>query len=68
MYVCICHQITEEQLIEANKKSSGNKDALAKLGVGDSCGICLIDALKKLSDSNTEQPHSTKVSKTNFSK
>lgn len=68
MYICICNGITEEQLKSAAKTSHSHKDVLKKLGVGDSCGICLIDALEKIapeselksSDSVTIAPVSSK--------
>lgn len=47
MYVCICKGITEEDL--KHLSAQGNKtEMLKKLGVGDSCGVCLIDAIDKL--------------------
>ena len=50
MYVCICHAITEEKLKEAMKESSmvNSRDVLKRLGVGDSCGVCLIEAMNKI--------------------
>lgn len=49
MYICICKGITEEQLEKAIKPDSKPTDILKDLGVGDSCGICLIDAIEKMS-------------------
>lgn len=48
MYVCVCKGITEEELKSLAQTGSAPKDILKKLGVGDSCGICLIDALENL--------------------
>lgn len=49
MYACICHKITEQDLEETLKASNGNtKEALKKLKLGASCGICLVDALEKV--------------------
>jgi bacterioferritin-associated ferredoxin len=48
MYICICNGITEDQLKKVAAKGYQGKEALAKLGVGDSCGICVLDALKNL--------------------
>lgn len=49
MYACICHKITEQELEETLQKSKGNvNDALKKLNLGASCGICLVDALEKV--------------------
>lgn len=50
MYVCVCHAITEEKLekavMEAGKGNS--KEVLRRLGIGGSCGVCLIDAIGKM--------------------
>lgn len=56
MYICICNSITEEQVKQAASSSANAQEALKKLGVGSSCGICLIDALKNLGVSS----HSSK--------
>lgn len=48
MYVCICHQVTEEELKKTAEASSNLKDCLKRLNVGGSCGVCLVDALKNL--------------------
>ncbi|OUR99987.1 hypothetical protein A9Q84_02850 [Halobacteriovorax marinus] len=58
MYICVCKGITEEQLEKAIKPESKPSDVLKDLGVGDSCGICLLDAIERISKSNQ-----TKVSK-----
>ncbi len=51
MYICICKGITEEQLDKAVSADSKPKEVLKDLGVGDSCGICLIDAIERISKS-----------------
>ena len=51
MYICICKGITEEQLVKAVKADSRPQQVLKDLGVGDSCGICLIDAIERISNS-----------------
>lgn len=48
MYVCICQGITEEDLIQVSQSASSPKEIIKKLGVGDGCGICLLDAIEKL--------------------
>jgi bacterioferritin-associated ferredoxin len=53
MYVCICKGITEDELRKVAQTGVGPKEILKKLGVGDSCGICLIDALEGLQKSQT---------------
>ncbi|WP_034729034.1 (2Fe-2S)-binding protein [Bacteriovorax sp. BSW11_IV] len=48
MYICICNGITEDQLKTAMTNSYNAKETLKKLGVGDSCGICLVDAIERI--------------------
>ncbi len=49
MYACICHKITEKELEETFAETNGNtSETLRKLNLGQSCGICLIDALEKV--------------------
>lgn len=48
MYVCICKGITEEELKGLSQTGMAPREILKKLGVGDSCGICLIEALEGL--------------------
>ncbi|MEC7275109.1 MAG: (2Fe-2S)-binding protein [Bdellovibrionota bacterium] len=49
MYACICHKITEKELEETVQATKGNlNDALRKLNLGQSCGVCLMDALEKV--------------------
>jgi bacterioferritin-associated ferredoxin len=60
MYICVCKGITEEQLEKAIKPGSKPGDVLKDLGVGDSCGICLLDAIEKMTKSNSNQSKSSK--------
>lgn len=48
MYICICKGITEEKIRAAMKSTARTKDVLKKLGVGDDCGTCLINAVERL--------------------
>lgn len=48
MYVCICHQVTEDKIRETLNQGHKGSDALKKLGVGSGCGICLIDAIAQI--------------------
>lgn len=48
MYVCICHNINEEQLEQALLKSKSPQEALKQLNLGKSCGTCLLTAMEKL--------------------
>lgn len=59
MYICICKGITQEQLEKAVSSDSKPKEVLKDLGVGDSCGICLIDAIERIS--KTKQKNSKKI-------
>ena len=47
MYVCVCNQITDKMVEDAAKATKNPTEALTKLGIGSSCGICLIDAIEK---------------------
>lgn len=61
MYVCICKGITEKMLTDQLTSTNRNeKEILKNLGIGDSCGVCVIDCLKKIQDSgqyNDSQKH-----------
>ena len=48
MYICICRGITEEKLKQAAKGEHRSKEVLKKLGVGNECGVCILQALDKL--------------------
>lgn len=53
MYVCICKGITEQMLMDQVSGPSGRseKEILKNLGIGDDCGTCVVDAVKKILDS-----------------
>lgn len=58
MYVCICNNITEDQVKNVVAKGLTGKDALSHLGVGSGCGICVMDAIDRLShDQNANVPN-----------
>ena len=48
MYVCICHNISEEQLEKTLQQSKNPADALKKLNIGSSCGTCILTAMEKI--------------------
>ncbi|OIQ17842.1 MAG: hypothetical protein BM556_10460 [Bacteriovorax sp. MedPE-SWde] len=48
MYVCVCNGITEEMLDTAQKQGLSDREILNRLGVGNSCGVCVIDALDNM--------------------
>ena len=49
MYICLCKGITEKQLMdELNKANTSEQDVLRRMGIGDGCGICLIDAIQTI--------------------
>jgi bacterioferritin-associated ferredoxin len=62
MYVCICNGITEEMLETASKQGHSDREILNRLGVGNSCGVCVIEALDsmraKTKAGQTQQKHS----------
>lgn len=54
MYVCICKGITEKMLTDQLTATNRNeKEILKNLGIGDSCGLCVIDCLKKIQESSS---------------
>ncbi len=49
MYICICKGITEKMLTEqVSGQNRSEKEILKNLGIGDNCGVCVVDALKKI--------------------
>jgi bacterioferritin-associated ferredoxin len=62
MYACICHNITDQKLEDTILKSKGDiKEVLKKLGMGKSCGNCLIESIEKLSNQKSSKKDSTQV-------
>ena len=69
MYVCICNGITEEQLKQAAGHSANAQEAIKKLGVGSSCGVCLVDALQNLGlPAHSNQKQQNSIDKTSVRK
>ena len=56
MYICICKGITEEKVKAAMKGTSNSHDVLKKLGVGDDCGVCMINAIERLQIESRKKP------------
>lgn len=49
MYICICKGITEKMLQEQIGNFNRSEEQILKnLGIGDSCGSCVVDAVKKI--------------------
>lgn len=49
MYICICKGITEKMLLEQVSSYNRSEEQILKnLGIGDSCGTCVVDAVKKI--------------------
>ncbi len=49
MYICICKGITEKMLLEqVGSYNRSEEQILKNLGIGDSCGTCVVDAVKKI--------------------
>ncbi|PHS17591.1 MAG: hypothetical protein COA86_09905 [Kangiella sp.] len=45
MYICICNAITDKKILEAQSKGCDSiDDIMQELGVGDSCGKCIVKA------------------------
>ena len=41
MYVCVCNQITDKEIVAAVAEGHSDLDAVSdKLGVGNNCGCC----------------------------
>lgn len=57
MYVCLCHGITESDLEQAAQRSKRTEDILSSLGLGSSCGICLTEAIDKLTPAKSATHH-----------
>lgn len=51
MYICICKGITEKMLLDQVSTFNRSEEQILKnLGIGDSCGSCVVDAVKKILD------------------
>lgn len=52
MYICICQQITDSHIkkIIAEDQIKSMEELASLLGIGESCGTCIIDAEKILKD------------------
>ena len=48
MYVCICNGITEDMIEKVASVSKSEKEILSRLGIGNSCGICVLEAVSKI--------------------
>ncbi len=59
MYVCICNNITEDQVKTVVSKGLSGKDALSHLGVGTGCGICVMDAIDRLTKNSEPKVQNT---------
>ncbi|WP_419172205.1 (2Fe-2S)-binding protein [Halobacteriovorax sp.] len=43
MYICICNAITQDMLDNAIKQGQSEKEVMNKLGIGNSCGVCVLE-------------------------
>lgn len=65
MYVCICKGITEKMLMDQIGVGQRSEEQILKnLGIGDSCGACVVDAVKKILDNQNNLDIKTKKSET----
>ncbi len=63
MYICICKGITEKMLMDQIGGHNHSQDQILKnLGIGDSCGACVVDAMKKILDNQNNLDSKTKKS------
>lgn len=54
MYICICKGITEKMLQDQiSGPGRSEKEILRNLGIGDDCGSCVVDAVKKIVENQT---------------
>lgn len=64
MYICICNAITQDMLDNAIKQGQSEKEVMNKLGIGNSCGVCVLEqvsaGLKAKKNSHTNSTESTK--------
>lgn len=63
MYICICKGITEKMLLDQVGGHNRSEDQILKnLGIGDSCGSCVVDAVKKILENQNNLDSKTKKS------
>lgn len=63
MYICICKGITEKMLIDQIGRSQHSQEQILKnLSIGDSCGSCVVDAVKKILENQNNLDSKTKKS------
>lgn len=53
MYICICKGITEKMMVDQLKASDRieKKEIFKNLGIGSSCGICVLECQELFEDS-----------------
>ena len=65
MYICICKGITEKMLLDQIGPSHNTKEQILKnLGIGDSCGSCVVDAVKLMLENQNNLDSKIKKSDT----
>lgn len=63
MYICICKGITEKMLMDQIGPHKRSEEQILKnLGIGDSCGSCVVDAVKKILDNQNNLDSKTQKS------
>ena len=63
MYICICKGITEKMLQDQVTGFNRSEEQILKnLGIGDSCGSCVVDAVKKILENQNNLDSKTKKS------
>lgn len=41
MIICLCNDVSQQDIVDELKKNKSVEESLAALGVGSACGICL---------------------------
>lgn len=68
MYICICNAITQDMLDSAIKQGASEKDVMNKLGVGNSCGVCLLEHVQAGLSKKQQKDEVKKQKLTSFKK
>ncbi len=68
MYICLCHKVSEKDIRESLSRGVRPADLVKRFKVGDSCGICLTEAIKEIESSlNCHSENARPVSRRNSS-
>lgn len=66
MYICICNAITQDMFDNAVKQGQTEKEVMNKLGIGNSCGVCVLEQVSTaLAKKNAQSKESAVKKKLN---